>query len=103
MVAENVSSALNYKTNANILDGFLSEYVKFLDEFKDTLDGLTVAGEYGNIAAFVNYDGLNSKLQEILGDTTKQFVETTVIVDEISLSRLILARQLRLILAIVIS
>lgn len=84
MVAENVSSALNYKTNANILDGSLSEYVKFLDEFKDTLDGLTVAGEYGNIAAFVNYDGLNSKLQEILGDTTKQFVETTVVDGNIS-------------------
>ena len=34
--------------------------------------------------AFVNYDGLNSKLQEILGDTTKQFVETTVVDGNIS-------------------
>ena len=96
MVAEKVGSALSYGYKADnnpsetiyasILDKSISDYVKFLNtDLKQFLDALTTKDGENIVAAFADYEELNTLLQRKLGDT-KRFVNIDVTGNKISVS-----------------
>ena len=97
LVAEKVGDALSYGYKADnnpsetiyasILDKSISDYVKFLNtDLKQFLDALTVEDAEKNVvAAFTDYEELNTLLQSKLGDT-KRFVKIDVTGNKIGVS-----------------